>query len=151
MHATIHQDLEKELLVEENKLRDVQDSVQEKGQMGFLRMAAQVENFRKTSGAGTGDYEADAKSAVLKAMLPAFEPFEAAEEVTNFINQSEQATEQLFVVVGGTVRKIVVVERKSGLLRCSVFVKDVRSTIGLYSKYELFSARLRCCRLQHAG
>lgn len=68
-------------MVEENKLRDVQDSVQEKGQMGFLRMAAQVENFRKMSGAGTGDYEADAKSAVLTAMLPAFEPFEAAEEV----------------------------------------------------------------------
>lgn len=49
--------------------------------MGFLRMAAQVDNFRKTSGVGTGDYEADAKAAVLTAMLPAFEPFEAAKEV----------------------------------------------------------------------
>lgn len=75
------QELEKQLILEENKLRDAQDSVQEKGQMGFLRMAAQVDNFRKTSGAGTGDYEADAKAAVLEAMLPAFEPFEAAKEV----------------------------------------------------------------------
>ena len=49
--------------------------------MGFLRMAAQVDNFRKTSGVGTGDYEADAKATVLTAMLPAFEPFEAAKEV----------------------------------------------------------------------
>lgn len=78
------QDLEKELIVAENKLRDAEDSIQEKGQMGFLRMAAQVDNFRKTSGAGTGDYEADAKASVLTAMLPAFEPFEAAEEVNVF-------------------------------------------------------------------
>jgi len=78
------QDLEKELIVAENKLRDAQDSIQEKGQMGFLRMAAQVDNFRKSSGAGTGDYEADAKAAVLTAMLPAFEPFEAAKEVSLF-------------------------------------------------------------------
>lgn len=77
-----NQDLEKDLQAEENKLRDAQDSIQEKGQMGFLRMAAQVDNFRKTSGVGTGDYEADAKAAVLTAMLPAFEPFEAAAEVS---------------------------------------------------------------------
>lgn len=75
------QDLEKELRVEENKLRDAQDSIEAKGQTGFLMMAAQVDNFRKSSGVGTGDYEADAKAAVLTAMLPAFEPFEAAEEV----------------------------------------------------------------------
>lgn len=81
MQKKIIQDLEKELLAEENKLRDAQDSIQEKGQMGFLRMAAQVDNFRKSSGVGTGDYEADAKAAVLTAMLPAFEPFEAAAEV----------------------------------------------------------------------
>ncbi|CAB1113352.1 unnamed protein product [Ectocarpus sp. CCAP 1310/34] len=74
---------------EENRLRDVQDSVQEKGQMGFLRMAAQVDNFRKSSGAGTGDYEADAKAAVLRAMLPAFEPFEAAEEALNLETETE--------------------------------------------------------------
>ncbi|CAM9981351.1 unnamed protein product [Ectocarpus sp. 6 AP-2014] len=82
-------DLEKELMKEENRLRDVQDSVQEKGQMGFLRMAAQVDNFRKSSGAGTGDYEADAKGAVLRAMLPAFEPFEAAEEALNLETETE--------------------------------------------------------------
>ncbi|CBN77860.1 co-chaperone grpE family protein [Ectocarpus siliculosus] len=82
-------DLEKELMKEENRLRDVQDSVQEKGQMGFLRMAAQVDNFRKSSGAGTGDYEADAKAAVLRAMLPAFEPFEAAEEALNLATETE--------------------------------------------------------------
>eukprot|EP00752_Nemacystus_decipiens_P008554 g7641.t1 len=83
-------DLEKELLAEENKLRDAQDSIQEKGQMGFLRMAAQVDNFRKTSGVGTGDYEADAKAAVLTAMLPAFEPFEAAKEALNLETETEQ-------------------------------------------------------------
>eukprot|EP00903_Cladosiphon_okamuranus_P016409 g15130.t1 len=83
------QDLEKELLAEENKLRDAQDSIQEKGQMGFLRMAAQVDNFRKTSGLGTGDYEADAKAAVLKAMLPAFEPFEAAKDALKTETENE--------------------------------------------------------------
>lgn len=82
------QDLEKELLAEENKLRDAQDSIQEKGQMGFLRMAAQVDNFRKTSGVGTGDYEADAKAAVLTAMLPAFEPFDAAKDVRTHLQRS---------------------------------------------------------------
>lgn len=50
--------------------------------MGFLMMAAKVQNFRKSSGSGSGEYETDAKAAVLKAMLPAFAPFEAAEEVS---------------------------------------------------------------------
>ena len=65
----------------ENKLADATDAISEKGQMGFLRMAAKVDNFRKKSGSGSGEYESDAKAAVLKAMLPAFKPFEAAEEV----------------------------------------------------------------------
>lgn len=77
----VHQDLEKELILEENKLRDAEDSVDKRGQTGFLMMAAKVDNFRKASGAGTGDFEADAKSAVLRGILPAFEPFEAAAEV----------------------------------------------------------------------
>lgn len=49
--------------------------------MGFLRIAAQVDNFRKTSGKGSGEYESDAKAEVLQAMLPIFTPFEEAEEV----------------------------------------------------------------------
>lgn len=75
------QDLEEELTKEESKLADVRDSTPEKGEMGFLMMAAKVQNFRKSSGSGSGEYEADAKAAVLTAMLPAFAPFEAAEEV----------------------------------------------------------------------
>lgn len=50
--------------------------------MGFLRMAAKVDNFRKSSGSGSGEYEGDAKAAVLQAMLPALTPFERAEEVS---------------------------------------------------------------------
>ena len=76
------QDLEKELQQAENKLADANDAIAEKGQMGFLRMAAMVDNFRKKSGSGSGEYESDAKAAVLKAMLPAFAPFEAAEGVS---------------------------------------------------------------------
>lgn len=75
------QELEKALQDEENKLEDIRDSTQEKGQMGFLRIAAQVDNFRKASGKGSGEYEADAKAEVLRAMLPVFTPFEEAEEV----------------------------------------------------------------------
>lgn len=62
-------------------LADARDTIDEKGQIGFLRMAAKVDNFRKSSGSGSGEYEADAKAAVLKAMLPTFAPFEEAEEV----------------------------------------------------------------------
>ena len=76
------QDLEKELQQAENRLADANDAISEKGQMGFLRMAAKVDNFRKKSGSGSGEYELEAKAAVLKAMLPAFAPFEAAEAVS---------------------------------------------------------------------
>ena len=79
------QELEKDLQDEENRLADIRDSAQEKGQMGFLRMAAQVDNYRKKSGKGTGEYEADAKAAVLRAVLPAFAPFEEAEEVNFYV------------------------------------------------------------------
>ncbi|CAM9805592.1 unnamed protein product [Pylaiella littoralis] len=83
------EDLEKELILEENKLRDAEDSVDKRGQTGFLMMAAKVDNFRKASGAGTGDFEADAKSAVLRGILPAFEPFEAAAEVLKTETENE--------------------------------------------------------------
>lgn len=102
--------------------------------MGFLRIAAQVDNFRKTSVVGTGDYEADAKAAVLTAMLPAFEPFEAAAEVCAL------ACVYLYTVVGGGGREGW--EWREGL---SVVVREwCRFRACLHDTYLFSRCRLIC-------
>lgn len=61
---------------------EARDAADERGQMGFLRLAATVENYRKTQGSGSGQYEMFAKADVLTAMLPTFKAFEDAENVS---------------------------------------------------------------------
>lgn len=79
-HVT-RQDLEAELLAEEEKLAAATDAAQEKGKTGFLRIAATMENLRKKTGKGSGEFEKEAKADVLAAVLPVMTAFEEAEGV----------------------------------------------------------------------
>lgn len=78
---SLSQELERELTLEEARLMDTVDAASDKGQLGFLKKAAMVDNFRKSGAGDTGQYEASAKADVLKALLPTLAAFEAAEEV----------------------------------------------------------------------
>lgn len=82
-------DLEAELVAKEEQLTTEMDAAQEKGQTGFLRVAATMENLRKKTTKGSGHYEMEAKADVLTAVLPVFAAFEAAETVRPWLHRAE--------------------------------------------------------------
>ncbi|CAN0110963.1 unnamed protein product, partial [Discosporangium mesarthrocarpum] len=84
------QSLEQELITEEKKLAESLEQVEAKGQVGYIRLAAQVDNYRKTRANDRGTVEKEAKARVLSAVLPTIDKFEKAEEVLSLQTENER-------------------------------------------------------------
>ncbi|CAM9658502.1 unnamed protein product, partial [Chrysoparadoxa australica] len=72
--------LEKAVKLQERHLAEAQDSILEKGKTGYMRLAADADNYRKRRAADQRGLEQSSVAGVLRHFLGLLEAFEVAEE-----------------------------------------------------------------------
>lgn len=74
----------------ENELVKAKVNIKERGQTGFMRLAAEVDNYRKRRGQDKMKLEKDAMATVIKSFTPMLEAFENSESVLNLETDKEK-------------------------------------------------------------
>jgi molecular chaperone GrpE (heat shock protein) len=84
------QELEAAVRTAEKRHAAAQESIKERGKTGYLRLAAEVDNYRKRRNLDRDGLQREAVVRALKSFVPVMEGFESAEAVLTPETESEQ-------------------------------------------------------------
>jgi molecular chaperone GrpE (heat shock protein) len=84
------QELEAAVRTAEKRHAAAQESMKERGKTGYLRLAAEVDNYRKRRNLDRDGLQREAVVRALKSFVPVMEGFETAEAVLTLETESEQ-------------------------------------------------------------